>query len=263
MSEWMTGKHALITGASSGVGFEIARRLNGVCRKLTLVSRSMPPDETHEKPGTTIEWRLMDICDYPDLSIIMEDICEYNQIDAFIHCAGGTPVIQFFEEMTPETIAEIINVNTITPIMWLRELLPRMVKNQQLDGQKRAHVLMMSSRSAERALPRLSVYAASKAAIDKFIEAMQREYAVDHIAFTLVSPGSINTNFTKNWPAGDRDWHNEESMTVEEAVEPIIQALNAQYATNRISYESMTQWTREMGVLKKERKVDGHYGLRS
>lgn len=262
--EWMCGKHALITGASSGVGSEVARRLMGTCRKITLISRTPKNDETHLDgcKETEIDEAFMDISDPDGLDTIIHHIYKHDQVDAFINCAGGTPVIQFFEEMTPETIVEIINVNTIAPILWLRELLPRMAKNN-LEGKKRAHILMMSSRSAERALPRLSVYAAAKAGVDRFIEAMQREYAVDHIAFTLVSPGSINTNFTKHWPAGDRDWHNAESMTVEEAVDPIIQALNAEYATNRISYESTIQWTREMGALKKERKVDGHYGLRS
>ena len=39
-------------------------------------------------------------------------------------------------------------------------------------------------------------------------------------------------------------------MTVEEAILPILQALNVQYATNRISYESTTQWLNELGVMK-------------
>jgi short-subunit dehydrogenase len=112
----------------------------------------------------------------------------------------------------------------------------------------------MSYRSAERALPRLSVYAAAKATVEKFIEAMQREYARHKLVFTLVAPGSINTSFTANWPQKDRDDHNAESMFVTEAIKPILQALNAQYATNRISFESTKQWQGELGVVKPEKE---------
>jgi hypothetical protein len=43
-------------------------------------------------------------------------------------------------------------------------------------------------------------------------------------------------------------------MAVEEAILPIMQALNAEYATNRISYESTTQWLNELGVMKSKKE---------
>ena len=120
--------------------------------------------------------------------------------------------------------------------------------------------MMLSSRSAERALPRLSVYAAAKGTVEKMIEALQREYAQHRLVFTLIAPGSINTSFTANWSLRDRDQHNAEAMNVEEAVLPILQALDVQYATNRISYESTTQWLSELGVSHLAKRQDKTLG---
>lgn len=58
---------------------------------------------------------------------------------------------------------------------------------------------------------------------------MRAEFAQHRIAFTLVNPGSINTPFTDQWPEQPRQAHNQESMSMEESIVPILVALNAQY----------------------------------
>ena len=108
----------------------------------------------------------------------------------------------------------------------------------------------MSSRSAERALVKQSLYASTKAAVDKLIEGVRKECSKYKLVFTLISPGSINTSFTSKWSRKNRDEHNFEAMNVEEGVLPILQALDTQVSINRISYESITQWTKEPGALK-------------
>jgi short-subunit dehydrogenase len=268
MKNWMDNKHALITGASEGLGKEITRNLANGCRKLTLIARddgklkkleqelysTVPIYKDIDITQTNLRLCPMDIRDTNKMQDLIKQIYEEDKdhVDVFINCAGGSHVIQYFEDMNQADIAQILDTNLKAPILWLRELLPYMKNNINYNNGdlKKGHILMMSSRSAERALPRLSVYAAAKGTIDKFIEAIQREYAQYGLAFTLVAPGSINTSFTAKWPKKDKDSHNLESMTVEEAVEPILQALNSQYATNRISYESIKQWRSELGVVK-------------
>ena len=262
-NEWTSGKCALITGASDGIGREIARNLEGKCKKIILIARrpeklkALKKELNHSQ--TEIEICPMDIRDVKEMKRLIEKIYDMDgeQVDLFINCAGGSHVIELFEEMSHSDIEQIFDTNAKAPILWLRELLPRMKNNSiELDDRKRAHILMMSSRSAERALPRLSVYASAKESIEKFIEAMRREYAQYQIVFTLIAPGSINTSFTANWSEKNIDEHNAESITVEEAILPILQALNVQFATNKISYESTTQWLSEPGVLKSEKKQE-------
>jgi len=247
----------------------------GVCDRLTLVSRNrdgrlcdlVTELEDIGKSGadfnghanTRVQARAFDIRDRQALALLLDQIYrdEKDQVDAFVNCAGGTHVFGLLESMTSHDIDEIVDVNAKAPMYWLKELLPRMKYNRIKDGDlKRAHVLMLSSRSGERALPNLSVYAAAKGCVEKLVEAVRAEYASFRIAFTLVNPGSVNTSFTDNWPVGLRDAHNVESMSVAQATGPIIEALDSQFALNKISYQSVQQWLGEPGVLVRASTVE-------
>jgi short-subunit dehydrogenase len=264
---WTSGKHLLITGASSGIGREIALRSIGTAGRLTLIARNS--DKLHSLMNELTQLRALrreqegwvetearcyslDVRDTEGAAGLIDAIYDgaVAQVDAFINCAGGSHIYGPLETLTIRDIEEIMDVNGKAPIFWLRYLLARMKHNQmERAGLKRAHVMMLSSRSGERALPNLAVYAAAKGAVEKLVEAVRTEYAYYRIAFTLVNPGSIGTAFTALWPPYLQAAHNAESMTVEEAVEPIMQALNSHFGLNKLSYESLEQWRSEPGVL--------------
>ena len=118
------------------------------------------------------------------------------------------------------------------------------------DEQKRAQVVFLSSRSAERSLPNLSIYSASKGSIEKLCESLRVEYAPFRIAFTVINPGSINTAFTKDWTREAREAHNAEAMLVGESITPITDAIDSCFSVNKVSYESMQQWINEPVTVK-------------
>ncbi len=264
---WVFGKHALITGASDGIGRELSRNLVGVCKKLTLIARCPDKLQNLKSELNTVQSKLsgeqflktevevcsLDIRNTEGMVLLTQRIYEENKdtIDVFINCAGGSHVFEVLETMGHSDIEQIFDTNGKAPISWLRELLPRMKNHSIKAGDlKRAHIIMMSSRSGERALPNLTVYAAAKGCIEKLVEGLRTEYARYRIVFTLINPGSVRTSFSANWKNEYQDSHNEESMTVGETIRPIIQALNAQFATNKISFESTEQWLTEPGVLQ-------------
>lgn len=265
---WSTGKHAVITGGSSGIGLEVARALNGICKKLSLIARNSNGKLQAVKEEllyaqaqgkcavrTEVCTHAMDVRDVKEAQTWIREIYEVNreQVDIFVNCAGGSHMYAKLEQMEISDIEEIFDTNAKAPIMWMRMLLPYMKRNKMEPGSpKRGHVLMLSSRSGERTLPKLSVYTAAKGSIEKLVEAMQREYAQHRIVFTLINPGSVNTAFTAQWDQKTRDAHNEESITVSDAAEPILHAINAGFAINKISYESVNQWLNEPGVLLDE-----------
>lgn len=266
---WAYDKHLLITGASSGIGRHLSEYYMGVCKKLTLVSRNTDGrlDEAVERlhgigklalgqgayVDTRLEPRTVDVRDKDSISALIGQAYEEpgGQVDGFVNCAGGSHRFALLERMSNDDIDEIIDTNAKAPIYWLRELLPYMKHNAMSDGGvKRGHIVMMSSRSGERPLPNLSVYAAAKACVEKLLEAVRAEYACHRIAFTLINPGSINTAFTERWPEHLREIHNAESMTVAQAITPIVHTLNSEFVYNKVSYESLEQWFGEPGVLE-------------
>lgn len=262
---WGIGKHVVITGGSSGIGFEVAKRLNGVCRKMTLIARNENGKLAEAKDAllrlqknkrrgiqTEINICAMDVRNIQAAQTWIDDVYAKgkDQIDIFISSAGGSHVYGTLEEMTMADINAIFDVNAKAPILWMRALLPYMKHNKiNRRETKRGHVLMLSSRSGERTLPKLSVYTAAKGAVEKLVEAMQKEYVQYRVVFTLINPGSVDTDFTAHWDKATRKAHNEESMSVQEAAIPIVQAIYAHVAINKISYESVNQWLHEPGVL--------------
>jgi 3-dehydrosphinganine reductase len=262
---WGIGKHVVITGGSSGIGFEVAKRLNGVCRKISLIARNengklAEAKETllrlqkNTRTGihTEINTCAMDVRNIESAQAWIGDVYSKgkDQIDIFVSSAGGSHVYGTLEEMTMADINAIFDVNAKAPIMWMRALLPYMKLNK-IDRRdtKRGHVLMLSSRSGERTLPKLSVYTAAKGAVEKLVEAMQKEYVQYRMVFTLINPGSVNTDFTAHWDKATRKAHNDESMSVQEAADSILHAIHSHVAINKISYESVSQWMHEPGVL--------------
>jgi NAD(P)-dependent dehydrogenase (short-subunit alcohol dehydrogenase family) len=253
---WTQQRHVLITGASSGIGAALARALARTAGRLTLVSRDRGGRLTElarELSGDSpcaIEAVTLDVNDRAGAATLIARLTAEGPVHGFVHCAGGAHCFGPFAGMGPEDIDRILDTNLRSTLHWLHLLVPRMRHNELPAGEeKRGHVVVTSSRSAERALPRLAVYAAAKAGVDQAIAALRTEHARDRIVFTGVNPGSIDTDFTAEWDHAIRDAHNDESMTVEQAIRPILMALEARFAINRVSYQSLRQWQGEPGVL--------------
>ena len=262
---WGHGKHAVITGGSSGIGLEVATRLTGVCRKISLIARNESGKlaeakeqlvrqlkKTRSGVKTEIVTCAMDVRNIEAAQAWIGNVYDdgKDQIDIFVSSAGGSHVYGTLEEMSMDDINSIFDINAKAPIMWMRALLPYMKRNKMnRSDEKRGHVLMLSSRSGERTLPKLSVYSAAKGSVEKLVEAMQKEYVQYRVVFTLINPGSVNTDFTAQWDRAMRKAHNDESMSVQEAADSILHAIHAHVAINKISYESVSQWMHEPGVL--------------
>lgn len=251
-------RHVMITGGSSGIGGGLAKRLTGEVERLSLVSRNGDGSLTRMKERldargsrTKVDAYDVDVNDLPASIETVRAAWARQPVDVFVSCAGGSHVYGLFEEMSHEDIDAIVRTNCLSVLHWLRELLPRM--REGANGawkDKRAHVVLLSSRSGERTLPRLSAYTVAKGGVEKIAETMQKEYARHGIVFTLVNPGSINTAFTDRWNPETREAHNAESMGIDFVLDPILFAIRGDVAVNRISLESVTQWKAELGVIR-------------
>jgi uncharacterized protein len=184
---------ALITGASSGIGFELAKIFAANKVNLVLVARS--EDKLNElagelKPlGISVQVLVRDLSNYNTAKEIFDWCGRQNiKIDYLVNNAGVGD-FGFFYESDWKKQEQIINLN-ITALTYLTHLfLPDMVKR------KNGRVLNVASTAAFQPGPTMSVYYATKAFVLHFSEAVANELENTGVTVTALCPGATESGF--------------------------------------------------------------------
>ena len=193
----LEGSCALITGASAGIGREFARQLAGRAGSLVLVARRVERLEelrdelTKRDPNLNIRVRAVDLSQTSEV----EELCAWLQrekiaIDFLINNAGlgdrGA-----FATSDLQRVKEMLAVNMMALTLLTRALLPAMIEK------KRGAILNVSSSAGFLPVGKLAVYAASKAYVTSFSEAIRAEVRGAGIAVTALCPGPVHTEFSQ------------------------------------------------------------------
>ncbi len=167
--------NALITGASAGIGREFARQLAGRARSMILVARrdeklvELADQLQREHPKLLVHIRKVDLADLGQLQAFLERLDrEKLEVDLLINNAGlgdSGP----FAESDPDRNKEMTVVNVTTLTLITRHLLSRMI------AQHRGAILNVSSSAGFLPIPGSAVYAATKAYVTSFSEALRAE----------------------------------------------------------------------------------------
>jgi len=191
----LKGSCALITGASAGIGREFARQLAGRAGSLVLVARRVERLEelrdelTRRDPNLNIHLRAIDLSQTSEV----EELCVWLQrekiaIDFLINNAGlGDRGV--FATSEPQRIKEMLAVNMMAVTLLTRALLPAMIEK------KRGAILNVSSSAGFLPIGGLAVYAATKAYVTSFSEAIRAELRGSGITVTALCPGPVQTEF--------------------------------------------------------------------
>ena len=179
----LSGKTAVITGASRGIGAALARMLNERGANLGLASRSgddLGLDRTVAQP-----------CDVRDLDAL-ERLCAataeaFGGIDIVVANAG-VGAYGAFLDLSREHLDEMIDVNLKGTLYAIRAALPYM-KGREAD------VITLASEAGRRGLPYEAVYCASKFGQVGFTRALDHELREQGIRCTNVCPGGVATGF--------------------------------------------------------------------
>jgi NAD(P)-dependent dehydrogenase (short-subunit alcohol dehydrogenase family) len=175
----------LVTGASSGIGAAVARRLS-TSRALVLHGRNEKRLEelAAELPGKPIIWKA-DFAHPSSLSSELAQIVndESITIEALVHCAGIVRVLPL-RDMDPSSVAELVNVNFAAAVQLVRTLVQRRVNGTSL-----RNVIFLSSTHAHRGAKGIAVYAGAKAALEATARAMAIELAPGVRVNSIVSGG--------------------------------------------------------------------------
>jgi short-subunit dehydrogenase len=187
--------NALITGASAGIGYEFARQLASRARSMILVARrderliELADQLQREHPKLLVHIRKVDLADLGQLQAFLEWLDrEKLEVDLLINNAGlgdSGP----FAESDPDRNEEMTLVNVTTVTLVTRHLLPRMI------AQHRGAILNVSSSAGFLPIPGSAVYAATKAYVTSFSEALRAELRGTGVSVCALCPGPVVTEF--------------------------------------------------------------------
>lgn len=180
-------KTILITGCSSGFGLEIARYFLDRDWRVIATMRTPHTDILPKSPRLRV--MALDVTD-PDN--IREVVNSVGPIDALVNNAGIGAAAPF--ELTSATLArELFETNTIGTMAVTQAVLP------QFRQRREGVIVNITSSATLKALPLISMYTASKAAVNAFTESMALELEAFNIRVHLVAPGrSPETRFGDN-----------------------------------------------------------------
>jgi len=191
----LDGCNALITGASAGIGREFARQLAGRAKSLILVARrEQRLDELcHELnqhyPNVAVSVRRTDLADLARLHDLLAWLDRGGiDVDLLINNAGLGDSGDF---ATSDRIRneQMIVVNIVALTAITRHLLPRMIASG------RGGILNVSSSAGFLPIPEFAVYAATKAYVTSFSEALRVELRRTGISVCALCPGPVHTEF--------------------------------------------------------------------
>lgn len=184
----------LITGASSGLGAEMARQLAAKGEDLALCARrtdrleELKAEITAAHPGRRVEVRALDVNDEEQVFAVFRAFAaDFDRLDRIVLNAGigkGAPIGTGMQHANRQT-AMTNFVAALTQTEAAMEI---------LRAQDSGQLVMVSSMSALRGMPRATAtYAATKTAVARLVEGLRVELHGSPIRFTVLYPGYINS----------------------------------------------------------------------
>jgi len=206
----LQGKRALVTGASSGIGAAIARRLAADGVALVITARRAPALEAIATEcrarGVTVEVVVGDLGKPGGATEVWAAATATGPIDILVNNAGFG-YFRRFDAVAWERDAEMLQLN----ITSLVELTRRWV-DSHAQTTTRGYLLNIASIGAYQSVPAMALYAATKAFVRNFTEGLHDELRGTALSATCVCPGGTHTEFHAQAGAGDYSWIANASM---------------------------------------------------
>jgi short-subunit dehydrogenase len=185
---------AVVTGASSGIGWSLARALAARGCKVGLVARRAEQlaalAREIEQAGGQAAWAPADVVDRAaTVAAIREVGAKLGPIDLLVANAGvGWPTV--LEPFNVGHIEKMFQVNVLGVVYSIEAVLPEML------ARKKGHLAAVSSLGSFKGLPGESGYCSSKAAVNTFMEGLRIQVRDKGISVTTICPGFVKTPMT-------------------------------------------------------------------
>lgn len=191
MTNGITGKIVVITGASSGLGEATARHLAAEGAAVVLGARRVDrlqalADDITKQGGKALA-NETDVSDRRQVQRLVDDaIRAFGRIDVMLNNAGLMPQ-SLLERLKVDEWDRMIDVNIKGVLYGIAAALPQMIE------QKSGHIINVSSVAGHRVGPGSAVYSATKHAVLALSEGLRQEVKPYNIRTTVISPGAVAT----------------------------------------------------------------------
>jgi NAD(P)-dependent dehydrogenase (short-subunit alcohol dehydrogenase family) len=189
------GRFAIITGASQGLGEEIAKQFVAEGASVFLCARSGPAVHGVAERlaatafnGQKVLVRSVDISKRRDVDqLVAEALDAFSRIDILVNNAGVYGPIGPTHEIDWDAWVDAININLVGLAYACRAVTPTMIR------QRFGKIINLSGGGATNPLPRMTSYAASKAAVVRFTESIALDLKAHGIDVNAIAPGALDT----------------------------------------------------------------------
>jgi 3-oxoacyl-[acyl-carrier protein] reductase len=192
----LTGRSAIITGANQGLGRAIARHYVQAGASVFLLARgeALLQETIREltplarQPGQQVRASRADVSRPDDCrAAVAEATRALPHVSILVNNAGIYGPMGFLEDVDWDAWVEAIQINLFGTVLMCRALIPH------LRAQRYGKIINLSGGGATAPLPRISAYAASKAAVVRLTETLAHELEDARVDVNAIAPGALNT----------------------------------------------------------------------
>ena len=236
MTKSLSGRIALVTGASRGIGRAAAIALGAAGAHVICIARTVggleETDDAIVKAGGTATLVPLNLKDFSAIDRLGASIYErWGKLDAFLGNAGVLGALTPLAQLEPKIFAELTDINVTANYRLIRSLDPLL---RQSDA---GRVLFVTSGAAAKHTPYWGGYAMSKAALESLALTYAAECEVSNVKVNLLNPGAIRTAMrAKAMPGEERS-----NLKRPEDLAPLIVELlspSSQKNGERIKFQS-------------------------
>jgi NAD(P)-dependent dehydrogenase (short-subunit alcohol dehydrogenase family) len=191
----LANRCAIVTGASQGLGFAIAQKYVEAGAHVMICARSSESlDAAHAVlrqlagPGQAVLSQAADVSKSQEVTaLVQRTLQEFGGLHVLVNNAGVVGPAGAVEDVDWSEWLHTLEINLLGSVLVCRALLPHF--KQAAYGK----IIQLSGGGATNPLPLLSAYAASKAAVVRFMETLAEETRQHHIDVNSIAPGALNT----------------------------------------------------------------------
>src|SRR5690554_768949 len=197
-SDVFKGKHALVTGATGGIGYETAKVLVSMGAAITITGRKeevlkkLKADIENNDSEAKVYLHVADLAESSDRDILVKEATEQlGPISLLVNSAGITGG-GIMEDLTQEELERIMHLNFTVPILLSQTIY------ESMKEQKEGAIVNVSSLSGLRGVYAGTAYVGSKFALNGFTQSFALEAIRHNIRVNAVCPGYVDTEMAHN-----------------------------------------------------------------